>query len=59
MDRKCKKWDIEKKREIFIQIENNEVKKFEGEILRQLFFEVDQQIFCILILIGVIIIFMF
>lgn len=41
MDRKCKERDIEKKREIPTQTENNEVKKLEGEILRQPFLEVD------------------
>lgn len=40
MDRKRKKRDTEKKREIPTQTENNEVKKLEGEILRQPFLEV-------------------
>lgn len=35
MNRKGKKRDIEKKREIPTQTENNEVKKLEGELLRQ------------------------
>lgn len=40
MDRKGKKWDIEK-REIPTQTENNEVKKLEGELLRQPLLEED------------------
>lgn len=40
-DRKGQKQDIEKKREIPTQTENNEVKKLEGKILGQPFLEED------------------
>lgn len=41
MDRKGKKQNIEKNRELSTQTENNEVKKLEGEPLRQPFLAVD------------------